>query len=109
MKKLIILILAVAFLMTACGPSDRDKSQMLDTYFKSSSMYEVTISYDSVGYDSVYQVSARMLVIAADIYEANRLMESTIEQYNADYSNVGFVMQNTWFYKYQSYPYLKYR
>ena len=81
MKKLIVLLTLVGFLLTACSPSISEKRGIVDRYFDTHIVYEckVTSKLKYPPNDSCTVISHQYYIIAKDVWDAQRLFDPKLQ------------------------------
>lgn len=110
MKKLFLLLLVVTSVMAmSCGTSDTTKEQIVDDYLFQTEYFDLKITYfnDSYYKDSSHVTTATFLVFAYDVYDAQRMCEELINEYDGKFGVISTDWVERRISKHQSYPYNK--
>ena len=81
MKKSIVLLTLVGFLLTACSPSISEKRGIVDRYFKTHNVYECKIisKLEYPPNDSVTSVTNYYYIVAKDVWDAQRIFDPKLQ------------------------------
>ena len=81
MKKLIVLLTLVGFVLTSCSTSISKKREIVDHYLDTHTVYEckVTSKLEDPPNDSCTVISHQYYIIAKDVWDAQRLFDPKLQ------------------------------
>lgn len=81
MKKSIVLLMLVGFLLTACSPSISEKKEIVDHYFDTHNVYEckITSKLKDPLNDSTIIIRNQYYIVAKDVWDAQRIFNSKLQ------------------------------
>ena len=105
-----ILVLLGAGLMS-CGPNTRDKQMITGEFINQAKLFEFIISYDSVSMfeDTTFVASDSILIMAVDIFEAERLIQPTVNNYAFQHDKITTRCRQRFVFMHQIYPFERYK
>lgn len=108
MKKLFLLLLVVTSVMAmSCGPNDAARERMIQSYLSQTEFFDLKITYFSDKYykDSSYVKTENLLILARDVYDAQRICERMLDEYEEYYDIINIEWSERVINKRQHFPY----